>query len=165
MTPPVRSYIGIGSNLDNPSKQVKLAIASLKKIPQTRLTAHSSLYQTSPMGPQNQPDYINAVAEIETGLPAEKLLLHLQSIEKQQGRQRSGERWGARTIDLDLLLYGKTEKQSTTLTIPHPGICSREFVLIPLLEIAPDLEIPGLGKLQKIIDNRDMDDLNILEEI
>lgn len=100
------------------------------------------------MGPQDQPDYINAVAELETMLPALRLLALLQEIENRQGRLRGPVRWGPRTLDLDLLIYGQERIVDPTLTVPHPGIAGRAFVLYPLAEIAPGLHIPGLGPLQ-----------------
>ncbi len=165
MTETTRAYVGLGSNLNNPIKQIKQALSTLKITTNIELTTHSSLYQSTPMGPQNQPNYINAVATLETTLDALSLLTHLQNIENQQGRVRYGDRWGPRTLDLDLLLYGKTQQESARLTLPHPGLHLRNFVLIPLNEIAPDLIIPGLGKLQKIMNNIQGDDLQVLEKV
>ncbi|UVE59749.1 2-amino-4-hydroxy-6-hydroxymethyldihydropteridine diphosphokinase [Coxiella-like endosymbiont] len=119
-----------------------MAIAKLTKLPATTLLIHSSLYRSRPLGPQNQPDYINAVAAIETALLPYELLKILQELEKHQGRQRSGERWGPRVIDLDILLYGDSRIQNDDLIIPHPQLICREFVLYPLAEIAKNLILP-----------------------
>ncbi len=149
----VVAYIGLGSNLagacKSPAQQVSQAFAQLASMPQTRLLAQSPLYRSAPMGPQDQPDYINAVAQIETALSPESLLDALQTIENRQGRERN-QRWGARTLDLDILLYGEVEMRSERLTLPHPGLCERDFVVLPLLDIAPQLSIPGHGKLADI---------------
>jgi 2-amino-4-hydroxy-6-hydroxymethyldihydropteridine diphosphokinase len=99
------------------------------------------------MGPADQPDYINAVAALDTALSAHELLSAMQAIEHRHGRTRSGERWGPRTLDLDLLLYGMDQIHDATLIVPHPGLCERNFVLYPLYEIAPRLLLPGLGRL------------------
>lgn len=143
-------FIGLGSNLEDPRQQLDEAVRSLRQMPQTRLVRVSSIYQTRPLGPQGQPDYLNAVAQLETGLEAEVLLDHLQAIEAEQGRQRDGQRWGARTLDLDILLYDDLVMKTNRLTIPHVGAHEREFVLYPLNEIAPDLEIPGHGQVSEL---------------
>ena len=135
----IRAYIGIGSNLNQPRQQVLDAIAALKILPRSRFVKASSLYETKPVGPQNQPDFMNAVAAIDTSLSAQALLSHLLAIEKKQGRVRSGERFGPRTLDLDLLLYGNEKINTKELTVPHPRMFEREFVLQPLAEIAPEL--------------------------
>ncbi len=160
----IRAYVGLGSNLNNPVQQIKQALSALKTIPKTKLIAHSSLYQSAPMGQQEQPDYINAVAALDTTLNADTLLTELQNIENRQDRVRNEHHWGPRTLDLDLLLYGKTRQKSARLTLPHPGLHLRSFVLVPLNQIAPNLEVPGLGKLQKIINNVRVDDLQVLEK-
>jgi len=138
----VAAYIGLGSNLENPVEQVKTALRELGKLPQTRLLLQSSLYQSAPMGPANQPDYINAVAALETRLVADELLLALQGLELLHQRVRK-ERWGPRTLDLDLLLYGDHTINSEQLVVPHPGLGERLFVLRPLFEIAPALILPA----------------------
>ena len=148
----MQSYIGLGSNLDNPELQLDTALGALDNIPDTRLVENSSFYRSAPLGPGNQPDFINAVALIDTGLTAGQLLVRLQSIENRQGRVREGQRWGPRTLDLDLLLYGSLVIEEPELTVPHPGIRHRNFVLMPLLELAPDLEIPGLGRVDDMLD-------------
>ncbi len=133
-------YIGLGSNLDNPVNQVLLAMESIGQHPAINLIARSSLYQTQPVGFIEQPDFINAVVHIETSLTPPDLLLELLKIEQQQGRKRMI-RFGPRTLDLDILLYEDLVIQSETLTIPHPQMHERGFVLHPLFEIAPDLRL------------------------
>lgn len=145
-------YIGVGSNLQNPQQQVTDALTLLDNMPETVCARVSSLYRSRPMGPADQPDYINAVAELKTTLSARILLQHLQDIEARQGRVRGAERWGPRTLDLDILLYNHQVICESNLVVPHPGIPERAFVLYPLQQLAPDIEIPGLGSLKDIID-------------
>ena len=147
----VLAYIGLGSNLDNPESQLKTAIEALTGLPQTRLQARSSLYRSAPMGPQDQPDYLNAVVQLSTGLEPEALLDKLQGIEQAQGRVRA-QHWGPRTLDLDILLYGEDVVATERLKIPHPGIAERSFVLYPLAEINGQLEIPGLGGVGSLME-------------
>jgi 2-amino-4-hydroxy-6-hydroxymethyldihydropteridine diphosphokinase len=147
----VRAYIGIGSNLDDPLAQVREAFGELEMLPDSLLAARSGLYGSKPMGPQDQPDYVNAVAALDTLLSAHDLLDALRRIEDDQGRERSGERWGARALDLDLLLYGRQVIDSPGLKVPHPGLHERDFVIIPLAEIAGNLNIPGKGLLSMLI--------------
>jgi 2-amino-4-hydroxy-6-hydroxymethyldihydropteridine diphosphokinase len=148
----VVAYIGLGSNLENPTHQVETALQTLALLKQSVLLAHSSLYRTRPIGPQNQPDFINAVAALSTTLDAEELLTQLQSIEQAHRRIRGGERWGPRTLDLDLLLYGEMCIDMPHLRVPHPEMANRAFVLLPLSEIAPaDIEIPQLGKVRDLL--------------
>lgn len=147
----VRAYIGIGSNLDNPVAQVKEALEELGYLPDTILAAKSGLYSCSPMGPADQPDYVNAVAALDTLLSAEDLYRELVRIEDQQGRSREGEKWGPRRIDLDLLMYGKGKIRKKDLVVPHPGMHERDFVIIPLIEIAGNISVPGLGKLSGLL--------------
>jgi 2-amino-4-hydroxy-6-hydroxymethyldihydropteridine diphosphokinase len=135
------AYIGLGSNLADPVKQVEAALDELDRVPQTRLVKRSSLYRTKPVGYAAQPDFVNAVAQLETGLPPERLLDELQAIEARHGRERSFPN-APRTLDLDLLLFGKLVVQTERLTVPHPRMRERAFVLEPLREIAPDLELP-----------------------
>jgi len=138
----VTAYIGLGSNLENPLEQVMSALRELDQLPQSQLLLQSSLYQSAPMGPANQPDYINAVAALETRLSAHELLSALQGLELSHQRQRK-ERWGPRTLDLDLLLYGDQSINTERLVVPHPGLAERSFVLRPLFEIAPALVLPA----------------------
>ena len=137
-------YIGLGSNLDDPEAHIDTAIDDLSGIPQTKLVDKSSLYKSHPLGSQDQPDFINSVAKLETVLPANILLEQLQKIEHKHGRQREI-KWGPRTLDLDMLLYGDMKISESNLVIPHPHIASRHFVLCPLMEIDPDVEIPEQG--------------------
>ncbi|HVJ23429.1 MAG TPA: 2-amino-4-hydroxy-6-hydroxymethyldihydropteridine diphosphokinase [Burkholderiales bacterium] len=132
------AYVGIGSNLNEPRRQVLAALTELDRLPHTRVVKKSSLYRSAPIGHADQPDFINAVAQIETGLPAERLLAELQEMEARHGRARSFPN-APRTLDLDVLLYGNAEIRSTTLTVPHPRMHERAFVLKPLLEISPQL--------------------------
>jgi 2-amino-4-hydroxy-6-hydroxymethyldihydropteridine diphosphokinase len=132
------AYVGIGSNLDDPRAQVLRAFDELDELPHTRLVKKSSLYRSAPVGHAAQPDFVNAVAQIETALPAERLLAELQAIEARHGRRRSFAN-APRTLDLDLLLYGTAELSTPTLQVPHPRMHERRFVLKPLLEIAPQL--------------------------
>ncbi|HSG58221.1 MAG TPA: 2-amino-4-hydroxy-6-hydroxymethyldihydropteridine diphosphokinase [Woeseiaceae bacterium] len=146
---PVTAWVGLGSNLDEPVRQVKSAMRRLDGVEATRVIARSSLYRSAPLGPVEQPDFINAVVTVETRLAPRKLLDALQAIELEIGRQPA-ERWGPRRIDLDLLVYGDAVIDEQGLKIPHPGIAERNFVLLPLGEIAPDLVVPGLGRLAEI---------------
>ena len=158
------SYIGIGSNQADPVKQAKHALAALKSLPDTQLSKYSSLYRSAPMGPQDQPDYINAVAEIETNLSALELLDELQKIELSQGRERKENRWGPRTLDLDIILYDNQQINNARLTIPHYGMRVREFVLYPLLEIAKDLVLPDGTLLAQLAGQCAKNGLTIIEE-
>ncbi|MGR8933211.1 MAG: 2-amino-4-hydroxy-6-hydroxymethyldihydropteridine diphosphokinase [Gammaproteobacteria bacterium] len=144
-------YIGLGSNLAGPVEQIIQARAAIQQLCGIKEQAFSSLYRSKPMGPQDQPDYVNAVMAIKTNMPPLELLSALQTIETQQGRVRTEERWGARTLDLDILLYGDRQFDMPELTVPHRGIAERAFVLYPLHEIAPDLTIPGLGALSGLL--------------
>lgn len=136
-------YIGLGSNLQHPCQQLQQALLALKQLPTTQLISHSSLYRSPPLGPADQPDYINAVAILSTELTPHALLFLLQAIETQQGRVRNGIRWGPRTLDLDILLYDNLCFTDSRLTLPHPGLYERAFVLYPLYECAPDLVLPN----------------------
>jgi len=140
--PTVRCYLGLGANLVQPVAQLQQAITALRQLALSKLVAVSSFYGSKPMGPQDQPDYVNAVAAIDTELAPEALLDALQQIERQQGRVRKLERWGPRTLDLDILLYGDTVINTPRLTVPHYGMRSREFVLYPLYELAAELHLP-----------------------
>jgi len=146
-----RAYIGLGSNLGDPAAQVRRALDALVSLPDSRLQSHSSLYRSAPLGPADQPDYVNAVAALDTDLDPHTLLHALQAIEAAQGRVRGDQRWGPRTLDLDLLLYGDAVINDAELAVPHPGLPARAFVLYPLMEIAPGLTVPGLGSLQELV--------------
>ncbi|TCS36799.1 2-amino-4-hydroxy-6-hydroxymethyldihydropteridine diphosphokinase [Paucimonas lemoignei] len=143
MATEVTAYIGIGANLGDARKQVEEAIAALNKLPQTRLLAQSSLFRTAPVDAAGD-DYINAVASIKTGLSAQDLLEQLQALEQAAGRERPY-RNAPRTLDLDILLYGDQIIATPTLTVPHPRLTQRAFALIPLIQIAPFIAIPGHG--------------------
>ena len=149
------AYVGIGSNLHGPARQVENAAALLAEIPGTRLIAMSSLYRSAAFGGIEQPDFVNAVAAVLTTLSPADLLAELQTIENRQGRERGEARWGPRVIDLDLLVYSGEKIEMAELSVPHPGIGERNFVLLPLVEIAPDLVIPGLGRVASIPVNLD----------
>jgi len=144
------AYIGLGSNLDNPARQVESAFELLANIPRTRIVQRSALYRSAPFGGIEQPDFVNAVATLLTQMDAGELLLELQRIEQDCGRDRSAVRWGPRVLDLDLLVYSNQRIEDDDLTIPHPGIGERNFVLLPLGDVAPELVIPGLGRLANI---------------
>ncbi len=146
-------YVGVGSNLSSPIKQVSLAINALKTITNCQVTAVSSLYGSKPMGPQDQPDYINAVVELQTSLAPLLLLDELQALENKAGRVRKENRWGARILDLDILLFGDQVIDNDRLTVPHYGMKLREFVLLPLAEINPDLTLPDGEKISELAMN------------
>lgn len=151
-------YIGLGSNLEQPRRQVVAALAELGSLAGSTVPAVSSLYRSKALGPRQQPDFINAVAQLVTGLPALTLLSELQAIEAAHRRVRR-ERWGPRTLDLDILLYGDEKITGNDLVVPHPEMKNRAFVLIPLYEIAPQLTIPGLGKLADLLAATDREGL------
>jgi 2-amino-4-hydroxy-6-hydroxymethyldihydropteridine diphosphokinase len=142
-------YIALGSNLANPQAQLTAALQALNALSDSRLTAVSSFYQSKPLGPQDQPDYVNAVVCLETSLAPLVLLDELQRIEHEQGRVRL-RRWGERTLDLDILLYADHIIQSERLTVPHYDMHQREFVIIPLVEIAPHLVLPNGQSIQTL---------------
>lgn len=135
-------YISLGSNLQNPLHQVRSALDALAQLPDTQLIRTSSFYRTPPYGPADQPDFLNAAVYLVTHLSANSLLDHTQRIELEQGRVRKGERWGPRTLDLDIMLFGNLTLSNERLTIPHYDLHQRAFMLIPLLEIAPDITTP-----------------------
>ncbi len=139
-------YIGIGGNLDDPRAQVKRGVELLAELPKTKLIARSKLYRSAPLGPKDQPDFVNAVVGLLTQLDAPTLLTNLKALEKRMGRAEPVVRWGPRVIDFDLLVFGGERIDSETLKVPHPEIANRAFVLAPLLDIAPNLEIPGVGR-------------------
>ena len=143
-------YIGLGSNLDNPHRHILDAFSDLDNIPASELISFSSLYCSRPMGPQDQPPYVNAAAHLHTHLDANDLLDELQRIESAHGRERKDEQWGPRTLDLDILLFGNQTINNQRLTVPHPGISQREFVLYPLHELDKNLMIPNLGRIYRI---------------
>lgn len=150
---PTIAYIGLGSNLSEPIEQVKNAIKKIEKIALSKVIAVSSIYLSKPMGPQNQDDYINAVLALETSLSAIDLLNSLQSIENDAGRVRKENRWGARILDLDIILFGDKVINTERLTIPHYGMNEREFVLLPLAEISPKLILPNGKSVKQLSQN------------
>ncbi|AJF71727.1 MULTISPECIES: 2-amino-4-hydroxy-6-hydroxymethyldihydropteridine diphosphokinase [Raoultella] len=145
------AFIALGSNLAAPLEQVNAAVAALAEIPNSRIVAVSSFYRTPPLGPQDQPDYLNAAVALETGLTAEALLDNTQRIELQQGRERKAERWGPRTLDLDIMLFGEQVIDSERLTVPHYDMKNRGFMLWPLFEIAPELHFPDGVALRSVL--------------
>ena len=136
-----RVYIALGSNLRDPLDQCRRAIAALATLPDSTLIKTSSFYRTPPYGPQDQPDYLNAVVVLNTSLSPLALLDHTQRIELEQGRERKDERWGPRTLDLDILLFGDVQMESERLTVPHYDMHNRAFMLVPLAEVAGDLPL------------------------
>ncbi|WP_323845265.1 2-amino-4-hydroxy-6-hydroxymethyldihydropteridine diphosphokinase [Microbulbifer magnicolonia] len=145
-----RVFIGLGSNLAEPQEQLRSALAAMADLPHTGLLRCSSFYRSAPVGPGEQPDYINAVAELETDLAPLELLDHLQSIEAAHGRERSV-RWGARTLDLDILLFGREQLDEPRLQVPHPRMAERNFVLQPLAELEPQLQLPSGESIQALL--------------
>lgn len=145
------AYIAIGSNLASPLEQVNAAVQALGDIPQSRLVAVSAFYRTPPLGPQDQPDYLNATAVLETALNAHALLDNTQRIELQQGRVRKDERWGPRTLDLDIMLFGDEVIHSERLTVPHYDMKNRGFMLWPLFDVAPQLTFPNGETLMAVL--------------
>ncbi|WP_341781544.1 2-amino-4-hydroxy-6-hydroxymethyldihydropteridine diphosphokinase [Ectopseudomonas mendocina] len=137
-----RVYIGLGSNLAEPLQQLRAALSAIARIPQSSLQAQSSFYISDPLGPADQPRYVNAVAALDTALEPWQLLDALQRIEQEQGRVRKAERWGPRTLDLDILLFGERLLDDERLTVPHYHMHARPFVLYPLAELAPELQLP-----------------------
>ncbi len=145
-----RAYVGVGSNLEDPAGQVRQAMAALDDLPATTVVARASLYSSAPVGKLDQPDYVNSVAALDTGLEPQQLLDELLVIETRHGRVR-GERNAPRTLDLDLLLFGERRIDAPALAVPHPRMHERAFVLLPLAEIAADARIPGRGSVRELL--------------
>ena len=163
MRPPeTRTYIGLGSNLQEPLKQLQQAFRSLAMLPGSCLVGRSRTYISDPVGPPDQPCFVNAAAALNTRLGPEDLLAALQGIERRQGRVR-GERWGPRTLDLDLLLYGDHVIDSPHLQVPHPQLHRRAFVLAPLCDLDPTLEIPRRGRADVLFSRVDATGVRLLE--
>ncbi len=158
-------YIALGSNLDDPAIHVRRACQELGALPQTCCLQYSCLYQSTPHGSSDQPDYINAVAELETELPPNELLSMLQALEQSHGRVRTGEHWGPRPLDLDILLYGDQQIDGPDLQIPHPYMAERAFVLYPLAELVSDLNIPGFGLLSELLQSCPAEGLEPLNDL
>ena len=154
------AYIAIGSNLASPLEQVNAALKALGDIPESHILAVSAFYRTPPLGPQDQPDYLNAAVALETSLAPEEILNHTQRIELQQGRIRKAERWGPRTLDLDIMLFGNEVINTERLTVPHYDMKNRGFMLWPLFEIAPELVFPDGEMLREVLHTRAFDKLN-----
>jgi 2-amino-4-hydroxy-6-hydroxymethyldihydropteridine diphosphokinase len=147
----VPAYVALGSNLDHPLAQVERAFAALEQLPSTRLYVRSSCYRSRPFGPVAQPDFVNAAAALLTLLDARALLHELKGLESRLGRAEPVVRWGPRVIDLDLLVHGRTRCSDDSLTVPHAGIAERDFVLVPLAEICPSLDVPGVGRVDALL--------------
>ncbi|MEO8459737.1 MAG: 2-amino-4-hydroxy-6-hydroxymethyldihydropteridine diphosphokinase [Dokdonella sp.] len=163
---PESAWIGLGSNLENPLQQIEAALFALEKLPETTLLRRSRLYQTPPWGLLDQPHFVNAVAELATSLSAPALLAEMLAIERAFGRFRDGPRWGPRVIDLDLLVYADQRIEHDGLQVPHPRIAERAFVLVPLAEVAPLLQIPGVGRVSELlarVDSKDCIPVTVLE--
>jgi 2-amino-4-hydroxy-6-hydroxymethyldihydropteridine diphosphokinase len=163
MQPWQPAYVGIGSNLGDSRDRVARAFAGLGGLPETRLVASSALYATTAFGPVAQPDFLNAAAGVLTRLPLDAFFDALRSLEAALGRTPPRQRWGPREIDLDLLVFGQARRGDERLTLPHPGIAERDFVLFPLRDLAPDLEVPGLGVVRELaaaVEDRGMRRLN-----
>lgn len=144
------AYIGLGSNLEDPKTQVLRAATALDRLAGTRLIRLSPLYRSKPFGPVAQPDFVNAVAGVLTQLDPRKLLEELLALERALGRPAERERWGPRIIDLDLLVHGRERRDEPNFSLPHRGIVERNFVLYPLCDLAPDLDVPGLGRVAEL---------------
>lgn len=160
----MRAFIALGSNLDDPAAHVREGIADLGRLPETRVTRASALYGSAPVGYRDQPDFINAVAEIETRLEPRPLLEALFQIEKRHGRTR-GVRNGPRTLDLDIAVYGDRVVREPGLIVPHPRLHERAFVIIPLAEVAPQLIIPGLGSVSRLLERMDAGSVTRLADV
>ncbi|WP_331154260.1 2-amino-4-hydroxy-6-hydroxymethyldihydropteridine diphosphokinase [Steroidobacter sp.] len=144
------AYVALGSNLDQPLVQIELAFTALASLAKCRLVARSNLYKTQPLGPQDQPEFINAAAGLLTQLTARELLVELKRLERELGRELPVVRWGPRRIDLDLLVYADAQISESDLTVPHRGLPERNFVLYPLRDIAPELLVPGHGRVRQL---------------
>lgn len=147
-----RVYIGLGSNLAEPLQQLQAALTAIAALPHSQLASTSSFYLSDPLGPPDQPRYVNAVAALDTTLTPLQLLDALQAIELEQGRVRKDERWGPRTLDLDILLFGERLLNEARLTVPHYHLHARAFVLYPLAEIVGDLQLPDGRTLPALLD-------------
>ncbi len=150
-----QAFVGLGSNLGDSESEIRQAFGALDAVAQTRLVRQSRLYRTPPWGRADQPDYVNAVAELETRLEPIALLRAMLSIERDAGRVRDGSRWGPRTLDLDLLLYADRLIHVDGLQVPHPHLAERAFVLLPLVELAPEYDVPGMGRVAALLQGVD----------
>ena len=159
MSAPVRACIGLGGNIGDVDAALRAALAALDALPGTRVLCASRFYRTPAWGVEAQPDFTNAVAVLDTALPARALLDALLDIARAHGRERAadGSRWGPRTLDLDLLLYGESVIDEPGLVVPHPQLHARAFVLVPLAEIAPDAMVPGRGRVASLLASLETD--------
>jgi 2-amino-4-hydroxy-6-hydroxymethyldihydropteridine diphosphokinase len=144
------AYVALGSNLDGPATQIARAFAGLSELPECRLIARSRLYRTQPLGPQDQPEFVNAAAGLLTTLTPRELLVALKNLERTLGRDVPVVRWGPRRIDLDLLVHADAQISESDLVVPHRGLPERNFVLYPLCDVAPDLHVPGHGRVSQL---------------
>jgi 2-amino-4-hydroxy-6-hydroxymethyldihydropteridine diphosphokinase len=160
----VVAYVGLGSNLDSPVRQVSEGLVALGDLPRTTIIARSPLYRSAPMGPQDQPDYVNAVAALCTALAPMELLEKACKIEDAHGKDREGEKWGPRTLDLDILLFGDLTSEDPRLLLPHPGLTKRNFVVYPLLRVAPELVLPDGRALKAVARELTMDGLEEMKD-
>ncbi|NND93175.1 MAG: 2-amino-4-hydroxy-6-hydroxymethyldihydropteridine diphosphokinase [Granulosicoccus sp.] len=145
-----RVYVGLGSNQGDRVSHIRQALSAIASLPGVCALRSSSVYETRPMGPQDQPDFLNAVCRFDYTGSAASLLQQLQSIERGHGRQQGGPRWGMRPLDLDILLYGEELIDTPDLQVPHAGLGMRSFVLWPLAELSPGLHVPGLGSVESL---------------
>jgi 2-amino-4-hydroxy-6-hydroxymethyldihydropteridine diphosphokinase len=157
------AYVALGSNLDNPQAQLWRAFDALATLPDSRLVLRSPCYRSRPHGPVAQPDFVNAAAALLTRLDARALLRELKALEARLGRATPVVRWGPRRIDLDLLVHGSTRLQDADLTVPHPGLAERAFVLAPLCDLAPCLVVPGVGRVAGLLQRVGKDGLERIE--
>jgi 2-amino-4-hydroxy-6-hydroxymethyldihydropteridine diphosphokinase len=162
---PARAFVGIGGNVGDVQITLEEALWALDSMPQTSIRAQSRMYRTPPWGNTEQPPFINAVVELQTRLTPRVLLDQLLDIEIRFGRDRAeGEKWGPRELDLDLLLYGEEQLDELGMHVPHPHLHERAFVLVPLAEIAPDLEIAGVGRVSELVARVDTAGIEAIEE-
>jgi 2-amino-4-hydroxy-6-hydroxymethyldihydropteridine diphosphokinase len=157
------AYVALGSNLDDPARQILRAFDALAELPKTRLVLRSPRYRSRPLGPVDQPDFVNAVAGLLTQLEPVPMLRQLKSLESRLGRSADVVRWGPRLIDLDLLMHGDTSIDDAELTLPHPGIAERAFVLVPLADVAPAVVVPGRGRVGVLLAGVDAASLERIE--
>lgn len=159
----VRVFIGLGSNLGDPIDHLRGACVALQALPKTTWVKCSRFFRSKPFGPVAQADFVNAVVEVYTQLSPDQLLTALQQIEQQHGRDRSGPRWGPRSLDLDLLLYGNARIETPALRVPHPGIAERNFVVYPMAELVDELFVPGVGWLHELRARLSLDGLQVFD--
>ncbi len=160
----VVAFVGLGGNVGDAAAALRAALVELDALPETRLLRASRLYRTPAWGMRDQPDFVNAVAMLETALPALDLLAHMLAIERTHGRERDADRrWGPRTLDLDLLLYGGAVVDEPGLHVPHPRLHERAFALVPLAEIAPEVMIPGVGRIADALEKLGADGISPLD--